>query len=95
MPTTGMTITRRRAVAGLGAALTFPAILKAGAQTAWPSKPVKMIMPYAPGGAGDTVARPWAEAPAGWGKHFCTACLRASCCTAGFRGMACVCVCLS
>jgi tripartite-type tricarboxylate transporter receptor subunit TctC len=61
MPTNGNKITRRRAVAGLGAALTFPAILKAGAQSAWPNKPVKLIMPYAPGGAGDTVARPWAE----------------------------------
>ena len=61
MPANRTKISRRRTVAGLGAALGFPAILEAGAQTAWPSKPVKPIMPYAPGGAGDTVARPWAE----------------------------------
>ena len=32
----------------------------AHAQT-WPDRPVKIIMPYAPGGAGDSIARPWAE----------------------------------
>jgi tripartite-type tricarboxylate transporter receptor subunit TctC len=61
MPTNRMRITRRRAVASLGAALTFPAILEAGAQSTWPTKPVKLIMPYAPGGSGDALARPWAE----------------------------------
>jgi tripartite-type tricarboxylate transporter receptor subunit TctC len=33
----------------------------------WPDHPVKIIMPYAPGGAGDAIARPWAEALT---KHF-------------------------
>ena len=27
----------------------------------WPDRPVRIIMPYAPGGAGDAIARPWAE----------------------------------
>lgn len=30
------------------------------AQT-WPARPVKLIVPYAPGGATDAVARPWAD----------------------------------
>lgn len=40
-------------VAALGALLTATTM----AQT-WPSKPIRLINPYAPGGFGDTVARP-------------------------------------
>ena len=28
---------------------------------AWPNRPVRVIVPYAPGGASDLVARPWAD----------------------------------
>ncbi len=34
----------------------------AGAQSAWPDKPITMIVPFPPGGVADTVARPVAEA---------------------------------
>lgn len=33
----------------------------AQAQAAWPAKPVKLILPYAPGGATDFIGRPWAD----------------------------------
>jgi tripartite-type tricarboxylate transporter receptor subunit TctC len=37
-------------------------ISEASAQAeSWPNKPVKIILPYAPGGASDLIGRPWAE----------------------------------
>jgi tripartite-type tricarboxylate transporter receptor subunit TctC len=54
---------RRRDFLGLAggavaASLSTPALAQA---SNWPDKPVKIIVPYAPGGASDLVARPWAE----------------------------------
>ena len=34
----------------------------ASAQANWPTRPVKLIIPYAPGGASDIIGRPWADA---------------------------------
>ena len=35
---------------------------RASAQAAnWPTRPVKLIIPYAPGGASDIIGRPWAD----------------------------------
>ncbi len=45
------------------AALAAPAIAScpAGAQAKYPDRPVRLIVPFPPGGAYDTVGRPWAD----------------------------------
>jgi tripartite-type tricarboxylate transporter receptor subunit TctC len=56
--------TRRRvltAIAGAGAALGFPAIGPAAAQQKYPEKPIRMIVPFPPGGPIDTMARMTAQ----------------------------------
>jgi tripartite-type tricarboxylate transporter receptor subunit TctC len=52
-------------LAGIGAASAalstgLPAPASAQADK-WPDRPVKLILPYAPGGATDLIGRPWAE----------------------------------
>jgi putative tricarboxylic transport membrane protein len=42
----------------LAAGLTGEAVAQA---QSWPDRPVKLILPYAPGGATDLIGRPWAD----------------------------------
>jgi tripartite-type tricarboxylate transporter receptor subunit TctC len=50
-------ITRRSTLAVLGGALAAPALRTASAQGAWPARPVRMIVPFPPGGSTDVLAR--------------------------------------
>jgi tripartite-type tricarboxylate transporter receptor subunit TctC len=50
----GTTLTRRTLLAGLAAA---PLARTASAQTEWPSRPVRVMVPYPPAGGADTTAR--------------------------------------
>jgi tripartite-type tricarboxylate transporter receptor subunit TctC len=54
---------RRREFLGLaGATLAAGFSSKAQSQAqSWPDRPVKLILPYAPGGATDLIGRPWAD----------------------------------
>ena len=57
-----MTMHRREFLSLAAGTLAAGVSTSTSAQTTnWPEKPVKLILPYAPGGATDAIARPWSE----------------------------------
>lgn len=56
-----MTSRRQLLLAAGSGALAAQWPLAAGAQAAWPARPIRFIMPYAPGGSSEILARPIAQ----------------------------------
>jgi tripartite-type tricarboxylate transporter receptor subunit TctC len=52
-----MKTTRRNVLTGGSAALAAPFLARTAAAQDWPTKPVRVIVPYPPGGGADTVSR--------------------------------------
>jgi tripartite-type tricarboxylate transporter receptor subunit TctC len=48
-------------VSAICAAASFVATAPSTKAQSWPERPVKIVLPYAPGGATDAIGRPWAE----------------------------------
>ena len=65
-------MTRRRLLRGAGATLAAPlAARAASAQSAWPTRPVRVIIPYPPAGGADTVGRIYfTKLSEVWGQQF-------------------------
>ncbi|MDI3565423.1 tripartite tricarboxylate transporter substrate binding protein [Bradyrhizobium sp. Arg816] len=52
---------RRRFVHALSGAAALAAIPRSGQAADYPSRPIRLVLPYGAGGAGDQIGRPWVD----------------------------------
>ena len=63
--------TRRRLLTGAAATLATPLLARTASAQDWPTKPVRVIVPYPPGGGADTVSRIFfTKLSETWGQQF-------------------------
>ncbi|MBR1174527.1 tripartite tricarboxylate transporter substrate binding protein [Bradyrhizobium sp. KB893862 SZCCT0404] len=52
---------RRRFVLGLSGAAALAALPRSGQTADYPTRPIRLVLPYGAGGAGDQIGRPWVD----------------------------------